>query len=88
MQNWVLARKRLARNLPIQKVVSSEATPMFRVVKRMGSMLPKVPNKWSSKMLVYSARVRGYDHVMILRRFGCITELCTFRGSEKVFDDS
>ena len=32
----------------------------------MCSIVPAVPDKWSSNMLVYSARVRGYDQVMNL----------------------
>ena len=44
----------------------SEATPTFKVVEKMGSMVPEVPNEWSSNMLVYSTGVRDYDQVMIL----------------------
>ena len=38
----------------------------FRVVEQMGSIVPEVTNKFSSNMLVYSARVQGYDQVMTL----------------------
>ena len=41
-----------------------EATPTFMVVEQMGIIVPEVPNKWFSHMLVYVARVRGYEQVM------------------------
>ena len=44
----------------------SEATPKFRVVEQMGSIVPEVSRFRTSILLVYSARVRGYDQVMIL----------------------
>ena len=37
---------------------------MFRVIEQMGSIVPEVSNQRSSTLLVYSARVRGYDQVM------------------------
>ena len=44
----------------------SEATQTFRVVEQIGSIVPEVPNKCSSNMLVDSARVRSYEQVMTL----------------------
>ena len=39
---------------------------MFRVFEHMGSIVPEVPKGRTSNLLVYSARVRGYDQVMTL----------------------
>ena len=44
----------------------SEATPKFRVVEQMGSIVPEESIHRSSTLLVYSSRVRGYDQVMTL----------------------
>ena len=47
-------------------VADIETTPKFRVIEQMGSIVPEVSKGRTSTLLVYSARVRGYDQVMSL----------------------
>ena len=44
----------------------SKAIPKFRVVEQMSSIVPEVSKFRTSTLLVYSARVRGYDQLITL----------------------
>ena len=51
----------------------------------MGSIVFQAPNKWSSNMLVYSARVRGYDQVMtLLVDSGASQNFANFEALKKI----
>ena len=59
-------------------VADTEATPEFRVIGQMGRVVPEAPKGRISTLLIYSARVRGYDQVTFIRMF---TKFCKISGS-------